>query len=644
MIMTPAMTSLARRAGGLVAIIPVVAFATAAHSPAPDQTALEELAAPFAFEASAMPAAGNLNERTGRDVHPALSHIAGWISSVGASVALADLDGDGLPNDYCLVDPRTDTVTVAPVSASAQTRFEPFVLATPTEGFDPATLAPMGCLPADVTGDGRMDLVVYYWGRGPVVFEARSGPPAAQSYRLQTLTDETVPWFTNAAIFADIDGDGHGDLLFGNYFADGSGILDQSGRMPANMQHSMSRAYNGGTNRLFLNAGAASGETRFEDHSAALSATMANGWTLALGAADLNGDLLPEIYVANDFGPDRLLLNSSRPGQVELSQVKGRRGFTDSRSTVLGRDSFKGMGVDFADIDGDGRLDIYVSNIAEEYALMENHFLFLHTGDDAAWQRGRAPYRNASGPLGLARSAWSWDVKLADFDNDGRVEAVQTTGFVEGATDRWPELHELAMANDELLRHAGVWPVFKDGDDLSGDHHDRFFVSDGDGTYRDIAPLIGLGGASVSRAIATADVDGDGDLDMAIARQWQASTFYENTAVQAGRSLNLDLRLQSPQGALRPAVGAVARAVLPDGHPLTGFADGGNGHSGRRSHHIHFGLGALADRDRIEVTVSWREDGTRHDRRYFLAPGAHEIVLNEQASARATTRSPDTFR
>ena len=633
------MKTLARHAGALAAIVPVALFATAAHSPAPDRTALEDLAAPFSFEASALPPAGDAPERGARTVHRALSHIGGWISSVGASVALADIDADGLPNDYCLVDPRGDTVTVAPVPAPGAARFEPFLLATPAEGFDAATLAPMGCLPADANGDGRMDLVVYYWGRPPVIFEARPGPPAAGSYRVRALTDETLAWFTNAALFADMDGDGHGDLLFGNYFADGSGILDASGRMPADMQHSMSRAFNGGINRLFLNAGAPSGQVRFKDRSEALAPVMANGWTLALGAADLTGDLLPEIYVANDFGPDRLLHNVSRPGRPQFALVEGRRGLVDSRSTVLGRDSFKGMGVDFADVDGDGRLDIYVSNIAEEYALMENHFLFLHTGDEAAWGRGAAPYRNASGPLGLARSAWSWDAKLADFDNDGQVEAIQTTGFLQGPTDRWPELHELAMANDELLRHAGVWPVFGPQDDLSGDHHDRFFVADDTGVFRDIAPLIGLGDASVSRAIATADVDGDGDLDFAIARQWQPSSFYRNTGARAGRSLVLDLRLQSPDGRLRPAIGAAARTLLPDGRPLAGFADGGNGHGGRRSHHIHFGLGPVPDGTRLDVAFSWREDGTLHERRLSLAPGAHRIVLNERTVAGAPVRS-----
>src|SRR5262249_22665569 len=152
---------------------------------------------------------------------------------------------------------------------------------------------------------------------------------------------------TNAALFVDVDGDGHPDLVFGNYFRDGDRILDPRATDAVEMQHSMSRAYNAGRNRLLLwQKPTASEPIAFRDASDSFSAEMANGWTLALGAADLTGDLLPELYVANDFGPDRLLLNKSTPGHPRFEIVEGRRDLFVPRSKVLGRDSFKGMGVD----------------------------------------------------------------------------------------------------------------------------------------------------------------------------------------------------------------------------------------------------------------------------------------------------------
>jgi hypothetical protein len=90
---------------------------------------------------------------------------------------------------------------------------------------------------------------------------------------------------------------------------------------------------------------------------------------------------MPEIYIGNDFGPDRLLHNESTPGHLKFRLLEGKRHFTDPKSFVLGHDSFKGMGCDFGDLNQDGLLDIYVSNIADKFALAESHFLWQSTGD-----------------------------------------------------------------------------------------------------------------------------------------------------------------------------------------------------------------------------------------------------------------------
>src|SRR2546426_8043735 len=133
----------------------------------------------------------------------------------------------------------------------------------------------------------------------------------------------------------------------------------------------------------------------------------------------------PEIYFGHDFGPDRLLHNRSTPGHLKFAVLEGRRRFTDPKSCVLGFDSFKGMGVDFGDVNGDGLLDIYVSNIATKFGLTESHFLWQSTGQVEEMKRGLAPYVQASEKLGLSRSGWGWDCRLADFDNDGVLAASQ---------------------------------------------------------------------------------------------------------------------------------------------------------------------------------------------------------------------------
>ena len=610
------MTSVAKKyAGAATALAATVALygIIQADTPRP----VPDLETHFTFEELTLAAVATSQPRATRSVHPDYERLKGWISSVGASVSLGDIDGDGISNEICLVDPRTDTVSLQAAPVARTTPFEERTIFDETSAFAASSVAPMGCLIVDLDADGARDLLVYFWGRMPVLYK---GIPSASGFTPSEPFGSGEIWFTNAAVLTDANGDGVTDVLFGNYFPTGSGVLDSSGSLPVEMQHSMSRAQNGGENRLYLNHSSAA-EVSFEEAVDALPAETRGGWTLALGSADLNDDGYPDIYVANDFGPDRLLLNS---GKGTYSLVEGRRGITDIRSGVIGRDSFKGMGVDFGDLNLDGKFDIAVSNIAEPYALHESHFVFLST--DADWTPGVAPLKNRAGALGLARSGWSWDIKFGDFDNDGTLEVIQATGFLAGETNRWPELHELAMGNDELLRFPGSWPRFKEGDALSGQLHDHFFALARDGVYREIGRQVGLDRIAVTRGIALGDVDADGDLDIVVARQWDDSALYLNRA-GGGKSLLLDLRLTNANGTTRTAIGAKATATLSGGARLVRQVDTSSGHSGANAPEVHFGLGETSGA--VDVEVAWiGEDGIRR-RSFSLEPGSHTLVLDQ---------------
>jgi hypothetical protein len=647
----------------LLVLAPIALLYGMARPPGLPEAERDRIVARFRFSHSVLPELPGRTRRSVRAVHPHLERISTWISSVGAAVALNDLDGDGLPNDVVVVDPRTDRVTIAPVPGTSH-RYAPFALDPAPLPYDPATMAPMGCLPGDLNEDGRMDLLVYYWGRPPIAFLRKGAPglglgrsaPAAGDYERREVAPGGGRWFSNAATLADLDGDGHADLVIGNYFPDDARVLDARAVGPSPMQHSMSRADNGGRKHLLLWSGATAGAeptVQFVEAVGVLDESVDLGWTLAVGAADLDGDLLPEIYFANDFGPDRLLHNRSAPGALRFALLEGEKTLTTPSSKVLGRDSFKGMGVDFGDLNGDGLLDLYVSNIAAEFALLESHFAFLSTGELDRMRQGVAPYVDHSEPLGLSRSGWGWEARLADFDNDGTLEALQAVGFARGAVNRWAELQELAMGNDEFLSDPACWPRFRPGDDLSGHLRNPFFVRAADGRYRDIAADLGLAEPGVSRGIATADVDGDGLLDFAVANQWAPSSFHHNDGPHTGAFLGLHLMLPlHPTGAAplrarpghpgsgesgRPAIGAAATVRLPDGRRLVGQVDGGNGHSGKRSNDLHFGLGAIPSDARVAVELSWRDPaGKMHRDTLTLSPGWHTVELPWPAAKEAT--------
>jgi enediyne biosynthesis protein E4 len=646
---------LRRQLPGIAALALVASVFLVAQPPTSSASDTAALARTYKFTPMSIAMPGGYPQQTIRKVNQKYSHIDAWISSVGAGIALNDLDGDGLSNDLCITDPRIDRVVVTPAPGANEHRYAPFAL-------DPGSLptndvmAPMGCVPGDFNADGRQDLLVYLWGRTPILYLARSDATRLDA-RTYVATDllpgartgrySGPQWNTNSVTVADFDGDGHDDIYVGNYFPEGP-VLDPTKNSGVAMNHSMSNALNGGPDYIFRWTGATAGahpSASYQKIDDAIPVKASKGWVLASSSNDLDGDQLPELYLAHDFGPDRLLYNRSTPGHIRFSLVEGVRTPMVPKSKVLGHDSFKGMGVDFGDLNGDGRYDLFVSNITTSFGIEESNFAFTSTAKSQAdlreqLGRGRAPWTDGSSGLDLAWSGWGWDVKIADFNNSGNPVVAQATGFVKGEVNRWPQLQELATANDDLLDAPYWWPHVTAGDDVGGSQRLAFFARGRDGRFVNLSQELGLAIPVPTRGIATGDVDGDGRLDLAVARQWDQPVFYHNDSPDSGAFLGLRLtRSGTPTagslpGAGSPVIGAQVTVQTPDGRRFLGRVDGGSGHSGKRSHEVHIGLGRNVTGP-VQVHLQWRDrTGVVRSQDLQLTAGWHSLQLGTQANER----------
>jgi hypothetical protein len=638
----------------VAALLTITAMFLIARLPSASADQRRQIASAHKFESMPidMPP-GYTPLQTIRQVNPAYQKIQAWISSIGANIAIGDLTGHGLADSMCIVDPRTDqTVITYTPTAPAADRFTPFELNPGPLPMD-KQMAPTGCAFGDFVGNGRQDVLVTFMGRTPILYLAKSdatGVKASAYKPIELVPEVSVDglyhgprWQTTSINVADYDGTGHPDVFIGNYFPD-SDVLDASGLNNVQMNQSMSSARNGGGDHILAWHDATSGPdptVGYVEQRAALPFHDSTGWTLAIANADLTGDGLPDLYVANDFGNGHLFHNVSTPGHIMFTTAIGGRTPTTPKSFVLGNGSFKGMGVAFADLDNNGRFDAVVSNIAVAYGLEESNFVWVNQAPSGSamktdLSRGYAPFVQKAQEYGMAWNGWSWDVKAADFLNSGKDDVVFTDGFVKGNITRWPWLQELAMTNDDLLSNPAMWPNAQVGDDIAGHETLGFFAPAPGGSYTNVATDLGLAIPTPSRGLAVSDTTGTGAQDFAVAYQWAPSVFYANKSPNLGHYLGLQLYRPTNDPAAVPGQGLESLygstaydatvQISYNGKTQINQLDGGSGHAGHSSFEVYFGLGGYSGP--VSAHIEWRDvHGVLHNQTVSLTPGSHNLLL-----------------
>jgi hypothetical protein len=487
--------------------------------------------------------------------------MAGY-TALGASAAVADFDGDGF-DDLFVTDSAADgrnhlyrnngNLTFTDVAASAG-------IGTGND----ATNASADSLWLDYDNDARPDLFVVRFGRSQLFQNLGGG-------RFKDVTEAAgLGRYINAitAVAFDYDRDGDVDLFVGGYFQPTNLFRPDTPRF---FPESFETANNGGGLHLFRN----DGKGTFVEVTEKAGFTL-SGWTLDLGHADANGDGWDDLYVACDFGTDRFFVNN------------GGGTFTDRTEKAIGIDTKKGMNAEWGDFDGDGLLDIFVTNITDEY-MREGNFLWKNNGD--------LTFTDVSRETGVHDTGWGWGGKFFDYDHDGWLDLYVTNGWVSAGPENYvTDVFEMIVRPNVDLADARSWPPMGNKT-LSGYQKKKLFHNERGQLFVDHAARHGVDSIRDGRGVAIADFDNDGRLDMFVANANGAPFLYRNVAPRAGRWVQFVLAGTKSN---RAAVGAQVR-VTAGGRTQLRMVDGGNSFAGQSTARVHAGLGSAAVIDKVEV-------------------------------------------
>jgi hypothetical protein len=519
---------------------------------------------------------------------PKIANIEPHVAAVGASVSVTDFDGDGWPDLYftnsrfgepnALYRNRGDG-TFEEVAASVGLAD----LNRAGEGVS------MGSIWGDVDNDGREDLLVYRYGQ-LALFRNVDG------HRFQDITAQAGlrRWVnSNGAIWIDYDRDGLLDLYVTAYFRSDVDLWHLT--TTRIMHDSFEFATNGGKNLLFHNLG----HGRFEEVTDRMGVGSTR-WTLAAASADFNGDGWPDIYVANDYGPEELYLNDH-----------GRR-FVLAKAG-LESESKSGMSVALGDAFNRGRLDAFVTNISERGYLFQNNNLRLN----GMAESGR--FKNVADAQ-VADAGWAWGAQFGDFNNDGANELFVANGFISAdkARSYWYAMSKIAGANGRLFEDARSWPAFGNTS-LSGYERSRVYLNRGLAGWVDVAAQVGATDDLDGRAVALADLRNRGAVDVIVANQNQPAIAYFDEP----DTLNhwIAFRLVGTRSN-RSAIGAEV-VIEASGLTQRRIVDGGMGFASQNDRRLHFGLGRREWVDR--VVIHW-PSGTEQVLQHLAVDQFHTVT------------------
>lgn len=464
------------------------------------------------------------------------------VQIMGGGAAFLDYDSDGWLDVLCVGGPHP--------ALYWNDHGQRFINVTEKSGLGKRAARWYGCATGDFDNDGHVDL--YLTGYNETALFRNNGDG--------TFTDITARasvglhrWATSAA-FADVNHDGLLDLYVACYvrFAPGMPEFLTSRGVRLSLGPD---SYDAQQGVLFLN----DGHGRFHDATRAAGLAGAHGKGLGAAFADVDGDGDDDLVVANDQQPLDFFENDGR-GHFRNVAMENGTAFSSEGSRQ------GGMGLDFADYDGDGRLDLFVANFADEPKSLYRSL-------------GHGTYENTGYRAGIAQTTRPWvafGTRFADLDLDGLPDLALVNGHVQ-------DLVQQVDRNNPYPQRP------------------QLFLNSGGGRFREASDAVGpdFRQPLVGRALAAGDFDNDGDVDLLAADLGGTPRLYRN---ERGRPGNwLELRLTG-QRSNRMAIGARVE-VRSGGRTQIRECRTDGSYLSAHDPRVHFGLGTATTVE--EVRIRW---------------------------------------
>jgi hypothetical protein len=327
----------------------------------------------------------------------------------------------------------------------------------------------------------------------------------------------------------------------------------------------------------------------------------------------MNGDGWPDLYLANDYGPEELFLN-----------VEGQR-FEKQSGVGLEESSKSGMCVALGDFENDGRFGVYVTNISKErYLFQGNNLRINRLAERGVGQLLNIADMSSSSSREIVDCGWAWGAQFGDLDNDGRLDLFVANGFVSASRthDYWYGMSKVAGGASQVFEDATQWEPMGDAS-LSGYEQSRVLLGGAHGRFKDVATAVGVTDLDDGRAVAFADLFNEGALDVVVANQKGPLLLYRNTVDRARHWVEFQLR---GAGGNTSAIGAELTLHF-GGVEQVQAVQGGSGFCSQNDRRLHFGLGATHEIDR--AVIRW-PSGKQQTLEHPAADRLH--VVEEPAS------------